>query len=123
MLTRRKFIKGSMATLVLVPLAGCSSDDGSPMDAGNNGNGGGSCQGVSSTGSNSAGHIHTLCVPDSDLSSPPANGVTYTTSSDSGHTHSVNLNQAQLQTIAGGGSVTVTSSSTGHTHEFIVRKP
>jgi len=119
MITRRDFLKGSMATLILVPLAGCSSDDDSPM---NPGNGGGSCQGVSSTGSNSSGHIHTVCVPNSDLTSPPTNGGTYVTSSDAGHTHTVSLNQSQLQTIDGGGSVTVTSSSTGHVHDFLIRK-
>ncbi len=120
MITRREFLKGSMATLVLVPLAACSSDDDSPMSAG--GDSTGSCQGVASTGSSSAGHIHTVCVPDSDLTTPPAGGGTYTTSSDAGHTHSVTLTQAQLQSIAGGGSVTVTSSSTGHTHDFSVKK-
>lgn len=119
MITRRQFLKGSIATLVVVPLVGCSDDDGSPLAIGDGGGTGG-CQGVSSTGSNSAGHVHTLCVPDGDLSNPPASGRTYTTSSDAGHTHTVSLTQAQLQTIAGGGSVTVTSSGSGHTHDFLI---
>jgi hypothetical protein len=106
-----------MATLVLIPLAACS-DDNSPTSA----NGSGACQGVSSTGSRSSGHVHTVCILDSDLSNPRAGGRTYTTSSDSGHTHSVNLSQTQLQTVSGGGSVTVTSSSNGHTHDFLIRK-
>lgn len=117
MITRRDFLKSSLATLVLVPIVGCSDDD-SPSAPGGGVPAG--CQGLESTGSNSAGHIHSLCVPDSDLSSPPASGVTYTTSSDGGHTHTVNLNQAQLQTIAGGGSVTVTSSGPSHTHNFLI---
>ncbi len=116
MISRREFLKGSMATLVLIPLAACSDDD-SPMSAG-----GAACQGVSSTGSSSAGHVHMVCVPNSDLSNPPAGGRTYATTLDSGHTHSVNLSQAQLQTVAGGGSVTVTSSSAGHTHDFLIRQ-
>jgi len=118
MITRRKFLSGSMATLILVPLVGCSSDDDSPTSVEN----GSGCQGASSTGSNSAGHIHTVCVPNSDLDSPPSNGGTYTTSSDAGHTHSVSLTQAQLQTVGGGGTVTVTSSPTGHTHDFLIQK-
>ena len=117
MISRRKFLKGSMATLVLVPLAACSSDDNGPVSAG----GGSSCSGVSTIGSASAGHVHTMCVPSGDLTSPPANGATYTTTNDSGHVHSVTLTQAQLQTVAGGGMVDITSSSTGHTHSFIIK--
>jgi hypothetical protein len=120
MITRREFLRGSMATLVLVPLAACSSDDGSPASAGGGSQGG--CQGAFSTGTSSSGHIHTVCVPESDLTNPPANGGTYTTSSNAGHTHAVTLTQAQLQSVAGGGSVTVTSSSAGHTHDFSVQK-
>jgi len=108
-----------MATLILVPLVGCS-DDGSPAGTGGDDGGGGTNDCLSSTGSNSAGHIHTVCVPNTDLSSPPSGGATYTTSSDAGHTHTVNLSQAQLQTIAGGGSVTVTSSGPSHTHSFSI---
>jgi hypothetical protein len=115
LITRRDFLKSSLATLVLVPIVGCSGDDSPSAPAGGNPTG---CQGLSSSGSNSSGHIHTVCVPDSDLSSPPASGVTYTTSSDGGHTHTVSLNQSQLQTIAGGSSVTVVSSGPGHTHSF-----
>ncbi len=120
MISRRDFLKGSLATLVLVPIVGCSSDDSSPSAPGDNIPSG--CEGLSTTGSSSSGHIHTLCVPDTDLSSPPASGVTYTTSSDSGHTHTVNLNQSQLQTIEGGGRVTITSSGPGHTHNFLIEK-
>ena len=117
MLTRRDFLKGTMATLVLVPLAACSDDD-SPTGTGDTVG----CQGVESTGSSSSGHIHTVCVPDSDLTSPPSGGNTYTTSNNGGHTHTVTLSQAQLQTIESGGSVTVTSSGAGHTHDFMVEK-
>ncbi len=118
MLTRREFLKGSTATLILIPLAACSDDD-SPVSAG----GSGACQGVLTTGSQSSGHVHTVCVPDSDLNNPPAGGGSYSTSSASGHTHTVNLSQAQLQTVSGGGSATVTSSSSsGHMHDFLIRK-
>jgi len=118
-MTRRRFLEGSLTTLVLVPLVGCGSDDSSPTGAGG---GGPNCTGVESTGSNSAGHVHTVCVPDGDLSNPPVNGATYVTSTTSGHTHSVTLSSAQLQTVANNGSVTVTSSSAGHTHNFVIRK-
>jgi len=118
LITRRDFLKGSLATLVLVPIVGCSGGDSPSAPGGGNPSG---CEGLSTTGSSSSGHIHTLCVPDSDLSSPPASGVTYTTSSSDGHTHTVSLNQSQLQTIAGGGSVTVTSSGPVHTHNFAVK--
>jgi hypothetical protein len=107
-----------MATLILVPLIGCSDDDDSPMGTGSGNSSG--CDGITSTGTNSAGHVHTVCVPDSDLSNPPAGGGTYPTSSDAGHTHSITLTQAQLQAIAGGGSVTVTSTGPNHTHDFLV---
>lgn len=118
--TRREFLKGTFATLILIPLVGCSDDD-SPTSTGDGGNTAG-CQGVSSTGSNSGGHIHTVCVPNSDLTNPPAGGRTYTTSSDAGHTHSVALSQADLQSIEGGGSVQVKSGGSGHTHDFVIEK-
>ena len=86
MLTRRDFLKGTMATLVLVPLAACSDDD-SPTGTGDTVG----CQGVESTGSSSSGHIHTVCVPDSDLTSPPSGGNTYTTSNNGGPTQTVTL--------------------------------
>lgn len=120
-MTRRRFLENSITTLVLVPLVGCGSDDSSPMGGG--GGGSNSCSGVTSTGSNSSGHIHTVCVPDADLSTPPSSGGTYVTSADAGHTHAVTLSQSQLQSVAGNGSVTVTSTnSSGHTHSFIVKK-
>jgi hypothetical protein len=118
MLTRRQFLKGTMTTLVLIPIVGCGSDGGSPSGTGNPG----TCEGVSSTGTNTGGHIHTLCVPTSDLTSPPASGRTYTTSSNSGHTHSVTLSQVQLQNVESGGSVTVDSTGGGHTHAFTIEK-
>lgn len=118
MTTRREFLKGSIGILILIPIAACSSDDDSPVSADVDQG----CQGVFSTGSNSSGHVHTVCVPNSDLTNPPTNGTTYVTSSDAGHTHTVSMTQAQLQMVGGGGSVTVTSSSTGHTHSFVIMK-
>ena len=119
MLTRRKFLEHTMTTLVLIPLVGCGSDDDSPMKASGTGEG---CQGVSSTGSASSGHVHTVCVLDSDLANPPENGRTFTTSNNSGHTHTVSLTQAQLQTINGSGSVTVDSTGGDHTHGFVIQR-
>ena len=120
MLTRRDFLKGTMATLILVPIAACSDDD-SPTGTGDPGGSTG-CTGVESTGSNSSGHVHTVCVPESDLTSPPSGGQTYTTSNDGGHTHTVTLSQTHLQSIESGGTVNVTSSGPGHTHNFAIEK-
>jgi hypothetical protein len=109
---RRDFL----VTLILVPvgakLAGCNAygDGGS----------GGSCDGIESTSTVASGHTHTVCVPQSDLDSPPVAGRTYTTSSV-GHTHTVTLSQADLGEIAAGGAVMVTTSlSNGHAHEFTI---
>jgi hypothetical protein len=66
-------------------------------------------------------HTHTLCVPTTDLTSPPAGGKTYTTSVALNHSHTVVLTQAQLQTIDSGGSVTVTTSSP-LPHNFTISK-
>lgn len=118
-MNRRDFLKSSMATLVLIPIAACSDDD-TPVGTGGGGPTG--CQGVSATGSSSAGHVHTVCVPTADLTSPPSGGATYTTSNNSGHTHTVSLSQTQLQDIESGNTVVVTSSSTGHTHTFSIQK-
>lgn len=120
MITRRDFLKGSMATLILIPIGACSDDD-SPAAPGDGGSNPGACNGVQSTGSNSGGHIHTVCVPGSDLQNPPAGGGSYQTSSDAGHTHTVALSQAQLQSIAGGGTETVTSTGGTHTHDFTIK--
>jgi len=119
MVTRRDFLKSSIATLVLIPLVGCSDDD-TPTNPG--AGGGATCEGVSSTGSNSGGHAHTVCVASGDLTSPPASGRTYITSSNARHTHSITLSQAELQTVASGGSVNVKSSSAGHTHDFVIQQ-
>lgn len=118
MLTRRKFLKSAMTTLVLIPIVGCGSDD----STGTGNDTGGGCDGAASTSSTAAGHVHTLCVPTSDLTSPPSSGRTYTTSLDAGHTHSVTLSQAQLQTINTGGGVTVDTTGGNHTHTFMIEK-
>ena len=118
-MNRREFLKGSMVTLLAIPLVGCSSDD----DPTGTGGSTGGCQGTSATGSSSSGHTHTLCVPEGDLTNPPSGGKTYTTSV-SGHTHMVTLSQSDLVTINGGSSVTVgsLSDSTGHEHSFTIQK-
>ena len=113
-LSRREFLSKSTVTLVLVPVAssliGCGSDSG-----------GGSCNGVDTTSTVTNGHTHTVCVPTTDLMTPPSGGRTYTTSTDAGHNHTVTLTQAQLTTINGGGSVTVTSSAPA-AHDFTIHK-
>jgi hypothetical protein len=76
---------------------------------------------VLSTSTVTNNHTHTLCVPTTDLTTPPAAGATYTTSSDAGHNHTVALTQQQLQSINSGGSVTVTSSQP-YAHDFTIKK-
>jgi hypothetical protein len=116
MLTRREFLSRSgYVTLLLVPIAAaCSSSNSS--------SGGGSCDGVSSTSSTDSGHSHTVCVPASDLASPPQSGATYTTSGPS-PTHTMALTAAQLTSIQQGQSVAVTTSTDGgHSHSFMIAK-
>ncbi len=114
MQTRREFLTGAMTTLVLLPVAaGCSSSSS---------DGSGACDGVSSTSSVANNHTHTVCVPTTDLTSPPAAGKSYTSSNDFGHTHTVTLTQQQLQSINGGQSVTVTSTGVEPNHDFVIKK-
>lgn len=137
MKTRREFLASATTTLLLIPIVACSSSSspssspsspsspGSPFD-------GGACDGVESTSSLVSQHTHLLCVPTSDLESPPAGGATYTSSvapdplatgaPDSGaHTHTVTLSQAQLSSVQAGQSVTTTSSiSLEHDHTFLI---
>lgn len=128
MLSRRQFLARGTTVLLLVPI-GASCMSGSSSSSGPNHNPQDqSCDGVDSTSSVVDYHEHTVCVPSSDLSQPPAGGATYTTSDNSQHTHTVTLSQAQLQQIDQGGDVTVTSSSSvdpvngaAHTHDFSIR--
>ena len=137
MLSRRAFLgqaAGATVTLVLTPIVtgACSSSSG---------NGGGmpssstnptqpaGCDGVEETSTLVESHVHTVCVPARDLTSPPASGATYTTSSTSSHTHAVSLSAAQLVAIEAGSTVTVTSSNVVdpvngalHAHDFTIRK-
>jgi len=116
MLSRREFLAQSgYVTLCLVPIvAACGSSNSS--------GGGGSCDGVSSTSTIVSGHSHTVCVPTSDLTNPPASGATYT-SSGPDPAHTITLMAAQLTSIQQGQPVTVTSSTAaGHTHDFMIAK-
>lgn len=114
MQTRREFLAGATVTLILVPVAAaCASSSG--------GGGGGGCDGLDATSSVAQGHTHTLCVPRTDLTSPPAGGMTYTTSGPD-PTHTVTLTQAQLEAIESGQTVQVTTSvANGHTHDFVLQ--
>lgn len=118
-LTRRELLSRSTA-LLLVPvvgaISGCASSSG-----GSSGGPAGSCDGVFETSTVTDNHTHTLCVPTTDLTSPPAAGMTYTTSIALNHSHTVMLTQAQLETIESGGSVTVTTSSPAP-HDFTIKK-
>jgi hypothetical protein len=127
MFTRRELLTRGTTLLLFVPvvgpivgsMVGCSSGSDSP-----------SCDGIDSTSTMDATqHTHTVCVPTSDLTNPPAAGVIYTTSSDSMHTHKVMLTQANLTAINTGQAVPVTSSSDNdpinnmiHSHVFSIRK-
>jgi hypothetical protein len=109
-----------LVTLLLIPL-GCSSSSGYSTPT----PGGAACDGVSSTSSVVDAHTHTICVLQTDLSSPPASGASFQSSNVGGHTHMVVLTQTDLTMIAGGGSVTVTSSlgeGGQAAHEFTIMK-
>jgi hypothetical protein len=131
MFTRRMFLTKATATLVMVPLA-CSmaADPASgPGDAGTPAPDGDVCDGVLTTSTNVSQHTHTLCVPESDLTSPPPNGATYTSSNVNDplnnvfHTHTVDLTAQQLSTINGGGQVVVTASTSDfHNHQLMIMR-
>jgi hypothetical protein len=112
-ITRRELLSKSTALLLLVPVAACSGSSAPPA--------GSQCTGPFETSTVTNGHTHTLCVPLSDLTNPPAAGVTYTTSTDVNHNHTVALTQQQLQTINAGTAVTVTTSSP-LAHNFTIQK-
>src|SRR5580693_6319512 len=114
-LSRRELLNQSTVLLLLVPVAGLAACSSNNTDAA------ASCNGVFETSTVTNNHTHTLCVPTTDLTNPPAAGTTYTTSFNDGHDHTVTLTQAQLQTIEGGGSVTVTTS-VPFPHDFTISK-
>ena len=128
MLTRRQLLRNGSTVLVLVPLLpavlqACSSSDDPGTPAGD------TCAGTDPLSTVNAGHTHSVCVPNADMTSPPAAGATYTSSNDGNHTHAITLTAAQLTSIAAGQSVTVTSTSavdplnqTAHTHDWTVTK-
>ncbi len=112
MLNRREFLSRATVSLLLVPVAACSSSNGSTP----------SCDGLDATSSVALGHTHTVCVLQTDLTSPPSAGVTYTTSGPD-PTHMVSLTAAQLAMIQAGQTVTVTTSvANNHTHQFVLVK-
>jgi hypothetical protein len=126
MLTRRELLVRGTTLLMLVPvvpavLQACSSSSNSDP--------GTSCAGTDPLSTVNEGHTHSVCVPTSDMASPPAAGATYTSSNDGNHTHTITLTAAQLSSIEAGQSVTVTSSSdvdpitqVAHTHDWTITK-
>ena len=126
MLTRRQLLVRGTTLLVLVPvvpavLQACSS---SPSDGPGN-----SCAGTASLSTVNEGHTHSVCVPTSDMASPPAAGAIYISSNDGSHTHTITLTAEQLSSIASGQSVAVTSTSdvdpktkVAHTHDWTITK-
>jgi hypothetical protein len=125
MLTRRQLLTRGTTVLLLVPIAGCMSGGSSPSTPPP----GPACSGTDVLSSSDASHTHTVCVLNTDMTSPPAAGVTYTTSSDGGHTHQVTLSMANLAALAGGQTIMVTSTNdvdpvngTAHTHKFAITK-
>lgn len=120
MQSRREFLTSATVTLLLVPVlaSACGSTGTSGYQTP-----GVSCDGAGATSTTVNAHAHTICVPLTDLESPPAAGTTYTTSTAAGHAHTVVFTQAQLQSIAAGAAVTVTTTiAGGHAHDFTVVK-
>src|SRR5258706_5996179 len=102
---RRDFV-GSFVVFVLAPVAACSGN-------GSTGSGGGgeSCDGAGADTSTVSNHYHFVCVPKSDLDSPPTAGAMYETSEAAGHMHQVTVTQADLQSMSQGPGVTLTTSA------------
>jgi hypothetical protein len=120
--TRRELLSAT-TTLLLVPFiplacSSSSSGNGGSSPGTDSGNG---CDGIFETSTVTNNHTHTLCVPTTDLTNPPAAGKVYTTSVSENHTHTVNLTQAQLQSIESGTAVTVTTSAPA-AHMFTISK-
>jgi hypothetical protein len=124
MQTRREFLSGATVTLLLIPIAACSSSsNASSGETGVTGDSGlPGCDGVGATSSVANNHTHTVCVPETDLTNAPAAGGTYVTSNVLSHTHNVTLTQAQLQALNVGQSVTLTSTGIEPNHDFTLQK-
>jgi hypothetical protein len=125
MLTRRELLARGTTVLLLVPfINSCSSNNASSPDAA------GACSGIDSTSTVNSDHTHDLCVPTTDLTSPPSAGVTYTSTNVGMHTHTLMLTQAQLTSIEQGTAVgPITSSAVNdpingmvHTHDWTIMK-
>jgi len=83
--TRREVLSAT-TLLLLVPLVplGCSSSSSGNAGSSSGGDGGNGCNGIFETSTVTNNHTHTLCVPTTDLTSPPSAGVVYTTSLSAG---------------------------------------
>jgi hypothetical protein len=123
MLTRRQLLTRGTTMLLLVPIINACSSNNSSTTA-DAASGSGACAGIDSTSTVNDDHSHAVCVPTTDLTSPPTAGVTYTSTNVGNHTHTIMLTQAQLQMIESGSSVgpITSSSSDGHTHDWTITK-
>ena len=120
MLNRREFLKAGTVTLLLIPISRSLSGCGS---SGPGGPSGPACSGVSSVSTVVLAHSHTLCVPATDLTAPPAGGRTYNTdpAGAPSHFHMVTLSQADLTSLNAGQSVNVSTTTVdGHTHDYAI---
>ncbi len=118
-INRREMLVRTGVILLLVPVGVACSSYGTSSSGADSGG----CNGIDSTSSVAASHVHMVCVLETDLTNPPAAGATYTTTNVGGHTHTVTLAQSDLQQLGAGGTVTVTSSNVqNHTHQFVIHR-
>jgi len=79
------------------------------------------CGGVGARSSSVQGHAHDVCVPKSDLASPPAHASSYVTTTVKGHAHLVSIESTQLSAIQRGERVHLTTAmEAGHVHAFVL---
>ncbi len=121
-ISRREFLESAATSTVVLLLGPVGCTGTSYENASLTTSTAAACPGVAAESSVVLGHAHSLCVPDVDLTSPPAS-ATYETTESEGHTHDVKLDRVELTAINGDQSVPVTTSVTeGHEHQFVIVK-
>lgn len=81
------------------------------------------CGGVGARSSSVNGHTHDICLPKSDLASPPSSASSYVTTTANGHAHLVSLESTELSAIQRGEVVRVTTAEeAGHVHAFVIAR-